>query len=447
LLVRCFDNPLAARDALLAQRQVEEVQLPDAVRARLREVFGAEVSAEEAVARIVAEVRSDGDEAVRRWTRRLDGADLDDVRVDPRMVDAAIEATPPSVLDALRRAADRIAAFHQRARRTSWFEPTRDGVVGQLVRPLERVAVYAPGGRALYPSTVLMAVIPARVAGVSDVVVATPPGPDGQPAPVLLAAARLAGASTVYRIGGAQAIAALAFGTESVARVDKIVGPGNIFVTLAKRAVYGHVGIDGLHGPTETLVVADATARPEWLAADLIAQAEHDPLAQPILICTSPAVASRVVDCLAEQVRGLPRASIVAQALANRGAVVVAPSMEEALELANAFAPEHLCLAVADPWRWLPLVRNAGGVFLGEVSMEALGDYVVGPSHIMPTGGTARFASALGVDDFVKVVSVFATGPSDLREIGPVATTLARAEGFEGHARSIELRLDPPADR
>jgi histidinol dehydrogenase len=346
-------------------------------------------------------------------------------------------------MDALERAAQRIRAFHESAKRRSWIEHTPSGgALGQILRPLERVAVYAPGGRAPYPSSVLMAAVPARVAGVNEVLLASPPGgPDGEVADVLLAAARVAGVDAVFRAGGAQAIAALAYGTQSVPRVDKIVGPGNLFVVLAKRMVYGQVGIEALPGPTECLVVADDSANPAWVAADLLAQAEHDPLACSLLITPDHALAEAVDAEVARQVQSLPRRAIVEESLAHRGGIVETTDLLEALDLANAFAGEHLCLAIRDPWTWLGRVHHAGGVFLGELNAEAIGDYTAGPSHIMPTGGTARFSSPLNVEEFLKIISVFALSPEDLRVAGPPAVVLARAENLEAHARAVECRL------
>jgi histidinol dehydrogenase len=303
--------------------------------------------------------------------------------------------------------------------------------------------VYAPGGRSPYPSSVLMAAVPARVAGVAEVVLASPPGgPHGEVSDVLLAAARVAGVDAVYRVGGAQAIAGLAYGTASLPRVDKIVGPGNLFVVLAKRLVFGQVGIEALPGPTECLVVADASANPIWVAADLLAQAEHDPLACSLLITPDHALADAVDREVAQQVQTLPRRAIVEESLAHQGGIVETVDLDEAIELANAFAGEHLCLAVRDPWLWLGKIRHAGGVFLGELNAEAIGDYTAGPSHIMPTGGTARFSSPVNVDDFLKIISVFGLSPDDLRQAGPPAVILARAESLEGHARAVERRLE-----
>ncbi|HZU06276.1 MAG TPA: histidinol dehydrogenase [Chloroflexota bacterium] len=437
-----YEGLAAAREAILCSRRSGEVVLPEGVRARIRTVFGAELSAEEVVARIIADVRADGDEAVRRYSAAFDGVAVETFRVDEAEIEAALAAAPPALVHSLEVAARRVAAFHERARRQSWLDFRDGGALGQLIQPLERVGVYAPGGRAAYPSSVVMAVVPARVAGVREVIVATPPRPDGTVTPSILVAARLAGADAVYRVGGAQAIAALAHGTAQIPRVDKIVGPGNIFVVLAKRAVYGLVGTDGLPGPTETVVIADESASPRLLAADLLAQAEHDPLAQSLLLCTSRPWAERVLDELAGLLATAARREVAAQSFAARGAVVLVSSVEEALAFANEYAPEHLCLCVRDPWQYLSRVRNAGGVFLGERSVEALGDYTAGPSHIMPTGGAARFASPLGIDDFVKVTSVFAFGPEDLAALGPPAIALAEAEGLEAHAQAIRLRLE-----
>ena len=312
--------------------------------------------------------------------------------------------------------------------------------MGQIIRPLERVGLYAPGGRTPYPSSLLMAAIPARVAGVSEIVVASPPDTDGRAAKVNLVAAQVAGVDAAFKVGGAQAIGALAYGTESVPRVDKIGGPGNLFVVLAKRRVYGQVAIDGLPGPTETMLIADESADPTLVAADLLAQAEHDPLASPICLTPSRDLAELVQVEVAKQVESLERAEIIVQSLQAQGGIVLTDNLAQAMTLANEYAPEHLCLLLRDPWAWVGRVRNAGGVFVGETSSEALGDYVVGPSHIMPTGGTARFASPCNVWDFVKVTSVFAPADSTLQRYAHAAMTIARAEGLTAHAAAIEKR-------
>src|SRR5919199_93633 len=432
----------AARAAILSSREFGEAPLPAPVRARIRDVFGEDLSAEQVVARVVADVRAEGDAAVRRYGEAFDGVRVESARVDEAEIQAAVAEAPPELVGALEVSARQVAAFHERARRQSWLDFRGEGALGQLIQPLDRVGVYAPGGRAAYPSSVVMAVVPARVAGVREVVVATPPRIDGTVTPSVLIAARIAGADAVYRVGGAQAIAALAYGTAQVPRVGKIVGPGNIFVVLAKRAVYGAVGTDGLPGPTETVVLADDSADPRALAADLLAQAEHDPLAQSILCCTSREWADRVLAELAALLARAPRREVASQSFATRGAVVLVESVAEALAFANEYAPEHLCLCVREPWQYVGLVRNAGGVFVSERSVEALGDYTAGPSHIMPTSGAARFASPVGIDDFVKVTSVFAFSPDDLATLGPPAIALAEAEGLEAHAQAIRIRLD-----
>jgi histidinol dehydrogenase len=445
-VIRRFPNAAAARDALLVGRgqlAVDPGALPRAVRDGIRNTFGEDLSAEEVVRRVIDDVRTRGDEALRHYTREFDRVDVGELKVSDAQIDAAAERVGERVMDALRLAAQRIRAFHEHGRRTSWLDHTpTGGALGQLIRPLERVAVYAPGGRAPYPSSVLMAAVPARVADVKEVILASPPGgPNGEVSDVLLAAARVAQVDAVYRVGGAQAIAGLAYGTESLPRVDKIVGPGNLFVVLAKRMVFGQVGIEALPGPTECLVVADDSANPTWVAADLLAQAEHDPLACSLLITPDPDLADAVDREVAEQVQSLPRRAIVEESLANRGGIAETIDLAEAIALANAFAGEHLCLAVRDPWTWLGKIRHAGGVFLGELNAEAIGDYTAGPSHIMPTGGTARFSSPVNVDDFLKIISVFGLGPEDLREAGPPAVVLARAESLEAHARAVEYRL------
>lgn len=441
-VIRVYQGLEEARREVLGRRVAEAFDLPDPVRERIRSVFGADLSAREVVGRIIADVRASGDDALRKYSRELDGADLDDIMVADAELDGALASIQPALRSALEAAAARVRAFHERCRRASWLDFSAAGALGQLIVPLDSVGVYAPGGRAAYPSTVLMAAVPARVAGVRRVVVATPPGPDGMPNPSVLAAARIAGVDAVYRVGGAQAIAALAFGTATVERVDKIVGPGNLFVILAKQAVAGAVGIDGLPGPTETVVVADGTSNPAWIAADMLAQAEHDPLAQSILICTDPATADAVVVELDRQLAEAPRADVIRQSLSTRGAIVIAPSVEEAIDFANDHAPEHLCLSLGDAWRYVGKVRNAGGIFVGEGSVEAVGDYTAGPSHIMPTGGTARFASPLNIDDFTKIISVFSFEGPGLKDIAEPAIQLARAEGLAAHAAAIEARLE-----
>ena len=390
-------------------------------------------NAAETVERIVADVRERGDAAVREYAKSIDAVTLGDFEIPAPEWDAAAERLPTALADALAAAAERIRAFHQASMPASW----RDDAMGwgERVVPLERVGVYVPGGN--YASSVLMDVVPAKVAGVGEVVVCTP-----NPTDALLAAAKIAGADRLFAIGGAQAIAAMAFGTESVPRVDKVCGAGNLYVTLAKRAVYGETDIDGLYGPTETLIIADESADPALTAADLLAQAEHDAMASPILIALSQGVAERVAAEVAAQVMTLERAGVAHRAVRAQGIAAVAPSIEDAVELANAYAPEHVCLLVEDAAGAADAIRNAGGVFVGENSPEVLGDYAAGPSHTMPTAGTARFASYLGVRQFLRFMPVVALDGDAVRRLGPTAAAIARAEGLTAHARAVERRLE-----
>jgi histidinol dehydrogenase len=397
--------------------------------------------AEERVKEILADVLARGDAAVNEWAARLDGRPASGVRVPGEELDAALAGLTSEARAALDLAAERIRRFHQMQPVATWTTQELGGRVGQLVRPLRRVGLYVPAGTAPLPSSVLMSAIPAQVAGVREIVIATPPDrKTGKVSPVTLAAAALVGVREVYALGGAQAIAALAYGTETIPAVDKICGPGNLYVTLAKRLVFGTVGIDGLAGPTETVVIADAGARPGWVAADLLAQAEHDLLAAAILLTPSRELAEAVQAAVTEQVESLGRAEIVAKSLVGRSGIVVTEDLAQAVALANAYAPEHLCLALADPWPWVEKITSAGGVFVGEQSCEVLGDYVAGPSHVMPTGGSARFASPLNVLDFVHIVSLIGLDRSTVSEIAPSAARIARMEGLDAHARAAEAR-------
>ena len=399
---------------------------------------------EAAVAEIIAAVRSRGDAAVLEYTRRFDRLDAPSVaslEIPRPEWDAALARITASERAALEHAARRIREFHERQRAESWSYTEADGTrLGQRVTPLERVGVYVPGGRAAYPSTVLMTVIPARVAGVREVVGVTPPAPAGEH-PVMLAACHVAGIDALYRVGGAQAIAALACGTETIPRADKIVGPGNIYVATAKRLCYGRVAIDSIAGPSEVLIVADGSADPELVAADMLAQAEHDPGAAAVCVTTDRRLASRVALALDRQLAALPRRAVAAAALAAFGAIVVARSTAEAIEIANRVAPEHLELLVRNPRRWEGKVRSAGAIFLGPHAPEAFGDYLAGPNHVLPTGGTARFASPLGVYDFIKRTSLIEAGPRTMRRLGPAVARLARLEGLTAHGAAVERRL------
>ena len=397
------------------------------------------------VAGIVDEVRRRGDAAVIDFTKRFDGLELraDELRVSP--AEWAAATVPASLEAALAEAARRIEVFHRHQLPRSWWVRDEHGsLLGQQVTSLDRVGCYVPGGTAAYPSTVLMNLIPARVAGVRELVVVSPPGPGGALPPAVLTAARLAGATEVYRMGGAQAVAALAYGTDTVRAVDKIIGPGNLYVALAKRLVFGDVGIDLVAGPSEVVVVADRTASAAHVAADLLAQAEHDPMARAVCLTDDAGLAAAVATAVARQCAGLPRAAIAEAAIRQHGAVVVTRDLAEAVLIANRLAPEHLELAVADPFAWLPAVRHAGAIFLGVHTPEVVGDYLAGPNHVLPTAATARFASGLSVEDFVKRSSLIHYTPAGLRAAWPHLAALAAAEGLHGHGEAARLRLEEP---
>ncbi|MBI2867405.1 MAG: histidinol dehydrogenase [Chloroflexi bacterium] len=443
--MRIVQGVEAAQARLLARQPLGRVRLSPGVKARMKAAFGRPLSAEEAVRRILLRVRREGDKAVLDFTGHFDGVALTSLEVERGEWEAAFRTLEPQLKRSLELAADRVRRYHLACRPKSWLR-RRQGL-GQLVRPLGTVGIYVPGGTAAYPSTVLMTAIPARVAGVGQIVMATPPGRDGKPDRAALAAAHVAGVTRVFAMGGAQAIAAMAYGTATVPRVDKVCGPGNIFVTLAKRQLFGQVGIDGLHGPTETVIIADGTADPRLCAADLLAQAEHDVLATPILITTSRELAQRVKREVDKQARDLARRALALESLKRRGGIAVVASVQRAIALAEEFAPEHLCLLVAEPWRYVERITNAGGLFLGEASPEVLGDYVAGPSHVMPTGGTARFSSLLGVEDFVKRVGVVALSRRNIRPLAQAAAVIAEAEGLTAHARAAQMRLEPRSRR
>lgn len=430
-----------AKRTILRRENWLERELPPSLKEGIQQVFGQELSAREAVRRIVDDVRVGGDSALRDWTRRVDGVHLESFAVPVEAISEALEAIPAELGAALRLAAQRIREFHQRQPLPAWTTTEMGGIVGQRVRPLSRIGAYVPGGTAPLPSSLLMSAIPAQVAGVDEIVVVTPPGKDrGLPPPVILAAAAIAGVDTVLTLGGAQAVAALAYGTQSIQPVDKIVGPGNLFVTLAKQEVYGVVGIDGLYGPTETLVIADDGADAGWVAADLLAQAEHDVLATAILLTPSHMLAQEVQLAVGRQLESLSRAEVIAASLEQQGGIVLCRDLDEAAALANAFAPEHLCLDVTDPQALMDHIDNAGGFFLGGRSFEVLGDYVAGPSHTMPTGGTARFASPLNVLDFVRINSVLALDADTSGQLSRAAAIIAEAEQLTAHASAARMR-------
>jgi len=431
-----------ASQTILKRAPMDDMEIPEAVLERTARLFGERLSPTQAVERILKDVRQRGDAALREWTTRLDGSAPAAVRVPAEELQAALATLTPAQRAAFELAAERVRKFHQAQPVTSWMTNQLGGTLGQYVRPIRRVGIYVPAGTAPLPSSVLMSVLPAQAAGVQEIALVAPPFKgSGKIAPVILAAAALCGVQEVYTMGGAQAIAALAYGTESIPAVDKIFGPGNLFVTLAKRQVFGVVGIDGLAGPTETVVIADDAADPEWVAADLLAQAEHDVLASAILLTPSRPLAEKVQAAVARQLAQRGRAEIIQAALANRSGAVITRDLDEAVELANRYAPEHLCLAVHAPWQLAEQVYAAGGIFVGEHSFEVLGDYIAGPSHVMPTGGSARFASPVNVLDFVHIVSLVALNPATTRKIAPAAAEMALSEGLDAHAYSATVRL------
>ncbi len=405
-----------------------------------KEVLGTD-NREQTVRQITDEVRDRGDAALFDYTQKFDGIKLTSLEVGKDKITEAYQQVDSELVSALKLAAERIRAFHTAQKEAIWGEVAQPGL-SQLIRPLERVGVYVPGGTAAYASTVLMTAIPARVAGVKEVILTTPPRSDGTVSPLALVATDIAQVYRTFSIGGAQAIAALAYGTESIPKVDKIYGPGNIFVMLAKKLVYGVVGIDGLQGPSEVLIIADETANPEYCAADLLAQAEHDPLASAILVTTSRRLADEVSQQVRQQLEGLPRQAIATESLKNRGMIAVVASVDEAIELSNLYAPEHLCLMFEKAVSYIDKVTNAGCVVAGKNATVVLGDYVAGPSHALPTGGTARFGSPLNIADFIKFTNVINIDDTGLKELGPAAQALANAEGLEAHARAVEKRLE-----
>ncbi|MBN1562550.1 MAG: histidinol dehydrogenase [Anaerolineae bacterium] len=442
MTLRIFDELSEAQATILKRESLRDTSVPDWLSDSLAKLFGEPITPAEAVSRIIRSVREDGDAALLAWNKRIDKADLDTLAVPEADITAALDQIPAEVAEALQLAADRIRAFHEKQPVTGWIDAQPEGSLGQIVKPVDSVGVYVAGGTAPLPSSLLMSVIPAQVAGVKEIIVTTPPGRGtGDVPPVILAAAAVCGITKVMRVGGAQAIAAMAYGTESVPRVAKIVGPGNLFVTLAKQQVYGDVGIDGLPGPTETMVIADQNADPKLAAADLLAQAEHDVLASAILVTNSRPLAEKVAVEIGRQMEDLSRSEIIAQSLANRSGAVIVGDMVQAFDVANAYAAEHLCLLVDKPWDWIGHVRNAGGIFVGETSFEVLGDYVAGPSHVMPTGGTARFASPLNVLDFVKITSLIGLEARAASELSKSAAILARAEALTAHAAAAEARV------
>lgn len=394
---------------------------------------------------IVENVKNRRDEAVFEYTKEFDQADLDasNIRVTREEIDQAMAQVDEGLLGVMKKSMDNIRRYHEKQKRNSWFDAQPDGtILGQKVTALESVGVYVPGGKAAYPSSVLMNIVPAEVAGVKRIVMVTPPGKNGKVNPVTLTAAHLAGATEVYKVGGAQAVAALAFGTQSIPRVNKIVGPGNIFVALAKKAVYGHVSIDSIAGPSEILVIADDSANPRFVAADLLSQAEHDELASAILVTTSMELAKKVSDEVDGFLNILSRSHIIARSLDNYGYILVTDTMEKAVETANNIAPEHLEIVTANPFEVMTKIQNAGAIFIGEYSSEPLGDYFAGPNHILPTNGTAKFFSPLGVDDFIKKSSIIYYSREALEKAHKDIELFAESEHLTAHANSIRVRFE-----
>lgn len=434
-------------EKLLRHEPLQTLKGPGTRADLTRRVFGKPLTPVEAVDRIVEDVRRFGDRALFRYTRALDGfaANAKNVRVSQMEIAAALGRLDPSVRKALRLAIRNVGIFHRKEKPSPWFHSTARVGIGQRWIPVERAGLYVPGGLAAYPSSVVMNVIPAKIAGVKRVVVVTPVKKEGRVPDAVVAAAHLAGADEILKVGGAQAVAALAYGTASVPQVDKIVGPGNLFVALAKRKVLSEVGTDGFPGPSEVLILADGSVPAAWAAADLLAQAEHDEMAMPLLVTPSRAYAAEVAREVDGQLERLRRREIARGSLLTRGAVVIARSREEMIDLANRFAPEHLEVLCRNPRGWMPHLRNAGALFLGPFSAEAFGDYTAGPNHVLPTTGTARYASGLSVFDFLKRTNVLEVKAPGVRSLGPDTVALAEAEGLGGHAQSVRWRLEGAA--
>ncbi|MCQ4727075.1 histidinol dehydrogenase [Anaerotignum faecicola] len=398
---------------------------------------------QEIVNGILKDIKENGDEAVFEYTRKFDKFDANagNIKVTKEEIDFAYTQVNCDLLKVIKKSAERIRAFHEKQKINSWFDPNPNGeIMGQLVRPLENVGVYVPGGKAAYPSSVLMNVIPAHVAGVKNIYMATPAQSDGSVYPTTIVAAVEAGVKEIFKIGGAQAVAALAYGTESIPKVDKICGPGNIFVALAKRTVYGHVNIDSVAGPSEILIIADSSANPVYVAADMLSQAEHDELASSILVTTDEKLAKDVVAELEKQTAVLERKEIIEKSLNNFGAVIIVGTIEEACEISNGIAPEHMEICTSSPFEILPLIQNAGAVFMGHYSPEPLGDYMAGPNHVLPTGGTAKFFSPLSIDDFIKKSSIISFNKKALMNLYDDIISFADAEGLTAHANAVRVR-------
>lgn len=441
MTIPIITNIDTARRGILRRVPLDEIEVSEGLRASIQRTFGEALTPAQAVERIIADVRQRGDAALHDWSARVDTA-VAQFEVPRTRLEQALKSLDPALVEAMQLAAEQLTRFHSHQARNTWVDFSSEGALGQMVVALDRVGVYAPGGSAPLPSSLLHAAIPARVAGVREIIVCSPPQREtGEMAEIVMAAALIAGVERVFTVGGAQAIAAMAYGTQSIPQVDLIAGPGNLFVVLAKRAVYGVVGIESLPGPTETLVIADEHANPRYVAADLLAQAEHV-YASAILLTPSPSLAEAVQQEVGQQLEALEHSDAAAESVSQRGGIVLVRDLPQAIELANAYAPEHLCLLVQEPWQHVGSIRNAGGIFLGERSFEVLGDYVAGPSHIMPTGGTARYSSPVNVDNFRKVISLVGLNEAALQRIGPAAARFAQAEGLMAHAAAVNLRIN-----
>lgn len=441
-IINVKDMGLEAVEKLLKKPAFDQVELNPRIRAANKKLFGADLTAAEIVDKIVGDVRRDGDEAVIKYTKLIDRTEFtpEEFVVTEAEYEAAYQEADPVVVDSLRKAAENVRRYHQEQKPNSWMTYRDKGsILGQSVIPLDRVGIYVPGGTAAYPSSVIMNAMPAVVAGVKEIIMMVPPK-NGKINPYVLVAAKEAGVSKIFKIGGAQAIAAMAFGTETIPRVDKITGPGNIFVTLAKKAVYGHCDIDMLAGPSEILIVADKTADPAYTAADMLSQAEHDMLASSIVITDSHELAEKVAVEAEKQLKVLPREEITRASLDRNGMIIITEDIMQAVELANVSAPEHMEVLTEQPFQLLPYIRHAGAVFLGAYSPEPLGDYFAGPNHVLPTGGTARYYSVLNVETFMKRTSIISYTQEQLDAVSDDVIRLAEAEGLQAHANAVKLR-------
>lgn len=441
-IINVKDMGLEAVEKLLKKPAFDQVELNPRIREANKKLFGADLTAAEIVDRIVGDVRRDGDEAVIKYTKLIDRTEFtpEEFVVTEAEYEAAYQEADPAVVESLRKAAENVRRYHQEQKPNSWMTYRDKGsILGQSVIPLDRVGIYVPGGTAAYPSSVIMNAMPAVVAGVKEIIMMVPPK-NGKINPYVLVAAKEAGVSKIFKIGGAQAIAAMAFGTETIPRVDKITGPGNIFVTLAKKAVYGHCDIDMLAGPSEILIVADKTADPAYTAADMLSQAEHDMLASSIVITDSPELAEKVAVEAEKQLKVLPREEITRASLDRNGMIIITEDIMQAVELANISAPEHMEVLTEQPFQLLPYIRHAGAVFLGAYSPEPLGDYFAGPNHVLPTGGTARYYSVLNVETFMKRTSIISYTQEQLDAVSDDVIRLAEAEGLQAHANAVKLR-------